>query len=391
MLLFLIGSSFAGGYYFAKKTFKGTIPPFKGKPVSLDLVQEVIATIRHSYVEKVPEEKLILGAAKGVVEALNDPYSHYLSKTHYKYFQEETTGYFFGIGIQIGIKDHHVTVISPIEGTPADRAGIKAGDIILKVDGKSVAKLPLDSVVSMIRGEEGTFVTLDISRVGRKEPLTFKVKRAKIELPNVSSKMLDKDLGYVRIHTFSQETGQRLRDGVAKLIGEGAKGIILDLRNNPGGLLEEAVEVASVFIDKGVIVRVKSRSGKEEIYEAVSGIHGMEKPFDVPLVILINKGSASASEIVAGAVQDLKRGILVGEKTFGKGSVQNMVPLTNGAGLVLTTARYYTPNGKQIHGKGLKPDYLVKGGEELMGKKDKQLEKAKEVIKSLIRTSKKKG
>lgn len=383
--LILFGLFFSGGYYLGRES--QTIPLIKEETridKSLSLVEEVVKAIKENYVEKVDEKKLAEGAAKGAVEALGDPYSHYFDRTHYRIFKENTSGYFYGVGIQITVKDGYPVVVTPLENTPAYRAGIQSGDVIIKVDGKSVKGVPLDSVVGMIRGERGTTVVLTIKRKGEKKPLEFKLKREKIELKNVSSKMIDDDIGYIRLHTFDENTSKEVRDQTEKLINEGAKGLIIDLRNNPGGLLNEAVLVSSLFIQKGVIVSVKSRDGKEEIYRAVHGIHGIGKAFDLPLVVLVNGGSASASEIFAGAIRDHKRGVLVGEKTFGKGSVQNMIPLSNGAGLILTTAKYFTPSGESIHEKGITPDIVVKGTKDL-SKSDPQLDKAIEVLRKTLR------
>jgi carboxyl-terminal processing protease len=366
-----------------KQSSQEVIKPAQSK-YSLDLVREVIDNILHGYVEEVDPDKLVEGAVKGAVESLDDPYTHYLDSTHFKTFQENTSGFFYGVGIQIDIKGKYPVVVAPIENTPAWKAGIKEGDLIIKVDGKSMEGVPIDAVVAMIRGEEGTKVVLTIRREGEKNPIDFEVKRARIDLPNIASKMLNGDIGYVRIHSFGEGTAKSLREAVEKLTEKGAKGLVIDVRNNPGGLLNEAVLTASLFIERGVIVKVESRSGKEEVYNAIRGVHGVGKVYDLPLVILVNKGSASASEILAGAIQDHKRGILVGEGTFGKGSVQNMVPLSNNAGLVITTAKYLTPNGRDIHKKGIEPDVKVQAGEDLT-KEDPQLDKAQEILTRLLK------
>lgn len=343
---------------------------------SLNLVQEALEQIQDSYVEKVPTKKLIQGAIKGMVDSLNDPYTKYLGRSDFKHFQEQTSGYFYGVGIEIGMKDHQITVISPIEGTPASRAGIKPDDAIVKIDRQSTEKMSLNKAVSLIRGEKGTKVVLTILRPDTKEPLEFSLVRERIDVPNVVSKKLDKELGYIRIHFFGEKTAANLEQKLSELEGEGIEGLILDLRNNPGGLLEEAVEVGTNFIKSGPIVSIRTRGRKPQIYQARG------KAFDLPLVVLVNKGSASASEIVAGAVQDTKRGVLVGEKTFGKGSVQNIVTLSDESGLSLTTGRYYTPAGRMINKKGIIPDVIVelKKGE----KEDLQLKKAQEVLKEMI-------
>jgi carboxyl-terminal processing protease len=288
------------------------------------------------------------------------------------------------VGIQITVKDGYPVVVAPLQDTPSQRAGIKSGDVIVKVDGKSVKGVPLDSVVGMIRGEKGTKVVLTIRRKGEKKLLDFELIREKIELANVSSRIVEDGIGYIHLHTFGERTSQDTKKEVEELIKKGVKGLIIDLRNNPGGLLNEAVLTTSLFIEDGVIVKVKSRDGKEEVYKAVHGIHGIGKAYNLPLVVLVNKGSASASEIFAGAIRDNKRGVLVGEKTFGKGSVQNMIPLSNGAGLILTTAKYFTPNGESIHERGITPDVVVKGSNDFR-EKDPQLEKAIEVLKKELK------
>lgn len=346
------------------------------KITSLDLVQEALGQIQSSYVEKVPTKKLIQGAIRGMVDSLDDPYTKYLGRSDFKHFQEQTSGYFYGVGIEIGMKDNQITVISPIEGTPAARAGIKPGDAIVKIDRRSTKKMSLNKAVSLIRGEKGTKVVLTILRPGTKEPLEFTLVRERIDIPNVASRKLNKEIGYIRIHFFGEKTAANLEQKLSELAREGMKGLVLDLRNNPGGLLEEAVEVGSKFIKSGPIVSIRTRGREPQIYRAQG------KVFDFPLVILVNKGSASASEIVAGAVQDTKRGVLVGEKTFGKGSVQSIVTLSDESGLSLTTGRYYTPGGRMINKKGITPDVIVEFKKE--EKEDPQLKKAEEVLKEMI-------
>lgn len=374
LLLALVGTSFALGFRMGAARSLTALEAVRLS--GLDLIQEALEEIQNSYAEKVPTNKLIQGAMKGMVESLNDPYSRYLSKKDFKHFEEQAVGYFYGVGIEIGMRDNQITVIAPIEGTPASKAGITAGDAIIKIDGKSTQKMSLDKAVSLIRGEKGTKVTLTIRRSGVKEPLTFALIRDRIEYPNVISEKKDKEIGYVRIHFFGERTAANLNKELSKLKDQGIKGVILDLRNNPGGLLEEAVDVASVFIPSGPIVSVKSRTEASQTYFARGGA------FDFPLVILVNKGSASASEIVAGAVQDTKRGILVGEKTFGKGSVQGILTLSDESGLSLTTGRYLTPKGRYINKKGITPEVIVsvKKGE----KGDPQLKKAEGILKEKI-------
>lgn len=382
LALLLIAGGFACGFLVSRHDsipLARPLSPVKAKP-SLDLVQEVINLVKHSYVNDVSTNKLIIGAVKGVIKALDDPYSHYFTPPDYNFFQEETSGRFFGVGIELGMKDSKLTVVGTIEGTPAYKAGIKSNDVIIKVDDKSTTGMSIHQAVTLIRGEKDTQVALAITREGISKPLVFKMMRAEIKLPNVKSKMLDDEIGYVRLHSFTESCGAEVKKAVNDLKDQGAKGMILDLRNNPGGLLNEAVDVSGVFLDSAVIVSIKKRSGKTEEYRSNSGADG-----DIPLVILVNHGSASASEIVAGAIKDHKRGVLVGEKTFGKGSVQSMLQLSNGGGMVLTTAVYMTPNGTVIHKKGIKPDAEVKTPKEMTAEKDPQLDKASEIINDLIK------
>lgn len=377
-----MAGGFASGYLVGKHPSTSlvmpSIPPVKVTP-TLNLVQEVITLVQHAYVEKVPTDQLVVGAVKGVLKSLNDPYTHYFSPSDYNFLQEETSGRFFGVGIELGMKDSQLAVVSTIEGTPAFKAGIKGGDIITKIDETSTKGMSTQKAVGLIRGDQGTQVKLTIQREGVSKPLVFKMIRAEIKLPNVKSKMLDGKIGYVRLHSFTDGCGADVKKTVDDLKAQGAKGIVFDLRGNPGGLLTESVSVASVFIDSGVIVSIKKRSGKTEEFQAHGGADK-----DIPLVILVDKGSASASEIVAGAIKDYGRGVLVGEKTFGKGSVQTMMPLSNGAGMVLTTAVYMTPKGTIIHKKGVEPDVESKTPKEITAEKDPQLDKAKEIINDIL-------
>lgn len=386
-VLFLLVVFFLGGLTVGYLLPRGktAVSSQSSKKPSLEYVQEVIDKVKNQYVEEVSEDKLIKGAAKGVIEALDDPYSHIFDPTHFKLFRDDTSGFFYGVGIQIDLKGHYPVVVSPIEGTPAYKAGMKAGDIIVEVDSRSTKDLPIDQVVGMIRGEEGTKVKLKVFRNHSTKPLIFNLTRTKIEQPNVSSKLVKGKYAYVKIHTFNQGTSDKVREALDNSVKKGAKGVIIDLRNNPGGLLNESVFLASLFIKKGVVVKVKGRGGKEQVYNTVSDYHEM-KVFDLPLVVLINKGSASASEIFSGAIRDHKRGVLIGETTFGKASVQDVIDLSEG-GMVLTTAHYYTPNGENISKKGIKPDVEVKG-QMKVGGPDPQLDKAIEILSEKIKRKK---
>lgn len=386
VIIVLMAASFAGGFY-SSNYYRRIVLGKPASPTSMELIKEAMGLIQHSYVEEVPNIKLQRGAIKGMTEALDDPYSKYFPPSGFKTFMQHTEGHFFGVGIEIGFRDHQVTVISPISNTPADKVGIKAGDKIVAIDDKPTKGMTLEETVGKIRGDEGTKVVLTIMREGEKEPRKFTLTRERIDVPNVTSKMLDKEVGYIHLHTFNQDSGTKLRETMDDLKKKGAKGIILDLRYNPGGLLDQSIDVASLFIAKGPIVKIVSRSNKVETYNASGGADT-----EIPLVVLINKGSASASEIVAGALKDTKRATLVGEKTFGKGCVQEVVNLSDGSGLVITTNIYYTPKGKSINKKGVKPDVKVKmKSKKLLGKDDVQLEKAKEILKKAISKKAKKA
>jgi carboxyl-terminal processing protease len=287
-----------------------------------------------------------------------DSHSSYMPPDVYKEMQVETRGKFGGLGIEITIRDRRLIVVSPIEDTPAFKVGIKAQDWIVKVDGSPTQDMTLMEAVKRMRGEKGTKVTISIMRKGFKEPKDFTIVRDIIRLRNITSKIVENDIGYIKIRQFQERTATELTDALDKLGKKAAKAFILDLRNNPGGLLDQAISVADVFIDKDkVVVSTKGRI-KSQNKEFRAGTP-LKDGDNYPLVVLVNAGSASASEIVAGAIQDWKRGVIIGVKTFGKGSVQTVIPLTNGSGLRLTTAHYYTPNGTDIHAKGITPDIIV--------------------------------
>ena len=345
---------------------------------SVQKVEEVMQIIDHAYVERVSEKKLIDGAVEGMIGALNDPFTHYLDRTHYDVFKEETSGHFDGVGIMLDVtKDKELVVVSPIDGTPAAKAGVKANDIITKIDNKPTKGMSSDQAVKLIRGKRGTKVVLTMRRESVKEPLVFNLIRDKIDIPNVSHKVLEGNIGYLRLHQFNEQTSSDLKKHYNELKAAGVKGVIFDLRNNPGGILEEAVEVGSMWIPSGPIVKIKSRTGYVDSKNALGSADET-----MPLVVLVNKGSASASEIVAGALQDDRRAILVGETTFGKASVQTVIDLSDGSGILLTTDKYLTPKGRMIHKKGIKPDIEVKFDHK--AKEDIQRDKAIEVLKELI-------
>ncbi|WP_312518789.1 S41 family peptidase [Anaerospora sp.] len=335
--------------------------------------------IKARYVEDVPVDTLMTGAIKGMVNSLGDPHSIYMDAKMYKEFMIETEGSFGGVGIVLGAKEKVLTVISPIEGTPGEKAGIKSGDEIVKIDGQDTKGLALDEAVSKIRGPEGTQVTLTIRR--GQEVKDYTLTRSNIQIKTVSGKMLPDHIGYIRLSMFNENTGSDLMKKYQELEKEGMKAIVLDLRDNPGGLLDESVKVANKFVPKGPVVSVITRDGRRDT--STSNLEAVK----YPCVVLVNGGSASASEIVAGAIQDTGSGTLVGTKTYGKGSVQTLMRLDGGAAIKLTIAKYYTPNDRSINGIGIEPDVKVElpehaqPGQEI---KDIQLDKAVEIVKSKI-------
>jgi len=376
LITFFLAGIFTAGFYTHKKLIEiktANVPSF-------DLLKEAVSEIKQSYVKDVSDKKLIQGAIKGAVESLDDPYTKYLTEEEAKMLGEEMNGEFDGVGLYVGLKENKVTVIAPIEGTPADKAGLKAGDVIIKVDGKSTEGMSLDEAVSLIKGEKGTKVVLTIVRANVDKPIDFEVVRDKIVIPNVVTKLLDEDIGYVRAHVFNQRIGLDVDSALKEMKDRNVKGIILDLRNNPGGILEGAVDVVSKFIDTGVVVTVRDKNGEIETHNTKGGADS-----DIFLVVLVNGGSASASEIVAGAIQDYDRGVLVGEQTFGKASVQSVIELSDGSRLVVTTAHYFTPNGRDIQEKGIEPDVVVKIDETEETEEDLQLEKAKSILREMFK------
>ena len=323
---------------------------------NIEVFTEVLRQIEESYVEPQDSQKLIYGAIKGMVQSL-DPHSSFMSKEEHQDLMIETKGSFSGVGIEISMRDKVLTVVAPIEGSPAYEAGIKSGDKIIKIGKKSTRDMGLADAVKNIRGKKGTKVKLTIAREGEEKPIEFVIIRNVIPLRSVRGLMLTPDIAYLRISNFQSKTARDLSAALKKIEKDHKlKGLILDLRNNPGGLLSQAIEVADLFLDSGIIVSTKGRNASQDMQVAAkkNDIHG-----NYPIVVLVNGGSASASEIVAGALQDNKKALLLGTKTFGKGSVQTILPLSDGSGLRLTTARYYTPSGKSIQSSGITPDIEV--------------------------------
>lgn len=334
---------------------------YQAQSIPLDDIRslsEVFGKIKQNYVEDVEDKVLLENAIRGLLSGL-DPHSAYLDKKAFTDLREGTSGEFGGLGIVVGMEDGFVKVISPIDDTPAERAGVKSADIIIKLDKKNVKGMSLEDAVKLMRGMPKTDILLTIVRKGEDKPLKIKITRDIIKVESVRSKTLEKGFGYIRISAFQERTGSDLRKAISKLKKENNKklnGLVLDLRNNPGGLLDAAVEVSDAFLESGVVVSIKGRDKSNNMTHSAKG---MDLISEAPIIVLINGGSASASEIVAGALQDHKRAIIMGSLSFGKASVQTVVPLGNGSALKLTTARYYTPNGTSIQAKGITPDIVL--------------------------------
>jgi len=342
---------------------------------------EVFGRIKSDYVEPIEDKKLINEALNGMLSGL-DPHSTFLDLDHFKDLEMGTTGEFGGLGIEVGMQDGFVLVISPIEDTPAYKAGLKSGDLIMKLDSKGVKGLTLNEAVKLMRGKAGTSIKLQVLRKGLDSPFDIKVTRAKILTKSVKAKLVEPNYAYIRVTQFQERTGEDLAKALKKLRTKNKfafNGIILDMRNNPGGLLNSSVAVAAAFLKEGdLVVYTEGRAPDSKMNLTTSPENFIRNnpeknnylkglPVDIkdtPMVVLINNGSASASEIVAGALQDHKRALIVGTRSFGKGSVQSILPMSNGTAIKLTTARYFTPNGRSIQGKGIVPDVVVEDGME---------------------------
>lgn len=337
---------------------------------------DVYVRIKRDYVEAVDDRKLIESAIRGMLTGL-DPHSAWLNEQEYKDLQIGTTGEFGGLGIEVGMEDGFVKVIAPIDDTPADRAGVRSGDLIIRLDDTPVKGLSLTEAVNMMRGKKGTPITLTIVREGQDKPLRITIVRDVIRVKSVRSESLEPGFVYLRITNFQSKTAQNLVEEVARLEKEGdsIRGLILDLRNNPGGVLTGAVGVSDAFLEEGLIVYTEGRVADSQMRYSAS-------PGDVikgaPMVVLINEGSASASEIVAGALQDHRRAVLMGSRSFGKGSVQTILPVTDATALKLTTARYYTPSGRSIQAEGIEPDIRLERLSVTEGRADETMKPVKE-------------
>lgn len=322
------------------------------------LLYKVLDLVKTQYVKKeVNDQKLIYGSIKGALKALDDPYTRFLEPDNFKEMKIRMDGTLNGIGIEIGIRKEQLMVISPIQDTPASKAGLRSLDRIISIDGKNTEDMSLIEAVSKIRGPKGTKVVLEILREGVKKPFKVSIVRDVIKIKSVNDvKLLKGSIGYIKLSTFeSKSATEEVAKAVKELTKKRMKGLILDLRNNGGGLLSNAIDIASLFIKKGDVVYTVNRDGKKDIYK----VNGRFIMSDKPMVVLVNESSASASEILAGAISDDNRGVLVGQHTFGKASVQNIFPLDDGSAVLITIARYFTPKGLDITEKGIIPKYLV--------------------------------
>lgn len=343
---------------------------------SMDKLMGLKDYIKSNYVEGAEDNKLIEGAIKGMFESLGDPYSVYMTKEEFKNFNETTKGSYGGIGVIVSrSEDGYVTVVAPIEDTPGEKAGLKTNDKIIKVDDKDIVGIDLEEAVALMKGKKGTKVTLTVMRDNVREPKIFEITREEIILKTVKSNMMENSIGYIRITMFDEDTGSEFKKALKELTSQNMKGLILDLRQNPGGFINQCVDVADELLDEGLVVYTEDKAKKREDYKSGKG------KLEVPFVVLIDEGSASASEIVSGAVKDRKAGLLIGVKTFGKGLVQSIEQLKDGSGIKLTTQKYYTPNGISINKIGIQPDIEVKAPEPEEGQnpedvKDVQLERA---------------
>ena len=396
-LLIIVLSALAG--FYSMKGLLGTAPaadfsesdfnrisPFNVR--SLWLLRQIRLIIESYQVDAdtktIEEDDLLHGAAKGMVEAWKDPYTRFVAPKQLKDEEIELEGKYGGLGMYVGDRDGAILVISPMEDSPAERAGLKPKDQIVKVDDEVVVGWTSDRVVQKLRGEPDTKVTIWVRREGEDELLSFEITREIIKLKSVRYEMLSDDIGYLKLTQFKHSTSEEARSALRDMIRQGMKALILDLRNNGGGLLDASVKIVSMFVRNGMVVETKGRSDRaNEKYN----VDKSQYLTNVPMIVLINGGSASASEIVAGALNDRGRAKLIGEKSFGKGSVQTLFPLTDGSGLYVTIARYYTPSGKVIDHVGLSPDIEVKGEPDRDKEKDEQLQRAITEVKKSMRLS----
>lgn len=359
--------------------------PDKELYTQVELFSDALTIVESDYVEAIEPKKLVYGALSGMLSSL-DGYSQFMDPAEFKEMEIDTKGEFGGLGIEIGMRDGILTVISPIDGTPAQKAGLKAGDRIVKINGQITRGMKLFEAVGKLRGKPKTKIDITVLRGGEEKLLDFNITRDLIKVKSIKeSRLVEGDIGYMKLVEFQENTPRELEEKLSELKKKGMKALILDLRNNPGGLLDVSYEVASKFLEKeSVVVELKSRIPKQnKLYKA----RGKKAFTGFPMVVLVNEGSASASEIVAGAIKDNKRGIIVGTNTFGKGSVQTVIPLKDGSAVRLTTANYYTPSGSCLTEKGISPDVRV----ELVEVKEKPPEDAAEGVFDKVEEKKEKG
>ena len=380
MKKYLINVFFIGLIFFSTKSYSNTASDKLYEKI--DLFGEVLEKIKQEYVDEVDQADVMDSAINGVLQSL-DPYSAYMSPELFKSMQTESRGEFGGLGIEIGMEAGVVKVIAPIADTPAAKAGIKAGDYIVRINNEQVQGKTLMEAVKLMRGPVGTSIELTIRRKNLKKPLTFNIQRQIIEVQSVESKVLGdkKNIGYIKLKSFNENSDKQLINLVKKYEKQNIKGYIIDLRNNPGGLLNQAVTITDFFLEEGEIVSTKGRRASETrkfFARTGDGVKGK------PVIVLINNGSASASEIFAGALKDHKRAIILGENSYGKGSVQSIIPLKNGGGIRLTISKYYLPSGKSISEVGVSPDIVIEEEKqfELDSDKDNQLNYAIKLFQS---------
>ncbi|WP_310601625.1 S41 family peptidase [Anaerosporobacter sp.] len=347
-------------------------------------INRIKSIIDKYYLNEVDEEKMVDGIYKGLVSSLGDPYSVYYTKEEFDSLMESSSGSYCGIGAYVtqDVKTGVISIVKPFEGGPAYESGILPGDIIYKVAGDEVTGVDLSEVVGKMKGEEGTSVDVEIVREGESEPIKLTIERRKVEVPTIAYEMLDNNVGYIEIAEFDEVTGPQFRSAIEELDKQGMKGLVIDLRNNPGGLLDTVCDMLDRMLPEGLIVYTEDKNGTrtEEVKSTA------EESFDKPLVVMINGNSASASEVFAGAIQDYGIGTILGTTSFGKGIVQSVIPLTDGSGVKVTVSKYYTPKGRNIHGIGIDPDVVVELNDELKTKvsidksEDNQLQEAIKII-----------
>lgn len=381
-IIVLVGVSFGGGYGLG--TTGTPLPMIAGtnsQPDYFKVFWEAWGITEKNFVDPklLDPQRMTRGAIRGMVESLGDPHSSYVDPQHYQFEQADLEGSFDGIGAQVGVQNKRLTVIAPLEGSPAEKAGIRAGDRILQIDGKDATALSVTEAVSKIRGQRGTKVVLTVVHDNDTKPIEIEIIRDQIKTTSVARRVLPDGIGYVRLASFNENARDEVISALNALQNSQVKALVLDLRNNPGGLLDQAIGVTSQFLKDGVVAYQVDKEGKKTSYPVKPG--GVAT--DIPMVVLVNKGSASASEILAGALQDYKRATVIGEETFGKGSVNRFHALSDGSAVYITFARWMTPNGRLIESKGLVPDIVASLSEaDILAGQDTQLSRAVEYLKS---------